>query len=248
MSASQPVRAAAAKDGRSDPWYLEWFLMFAALTVLLLYSTWTTFQAVGYKFGPYRSPFYPFDFTIGILSPALLIFWIPVAFRLTCYYWRRTYYRTYFLDPAGCAVNEPRKHYIGENAFPFILQNAHRYFFYLAALLLFIHWKETIASFFYKDAFGVGLGNVILMLDSIFLTVYVFSCHALRNIIGGKLNQFSCSPCARARHSAWNVVSMLNLRHGVWAWISLVTIIAADLYVRLLAQGLIKDINTWKVF
>ncbi|MBI5555425.1 MAG: succinate dehydrogenase [Elusimicrobia bacterium] len=238
----------ATKEGRTDPWYGEWFLMCSALTALLLYATWATFQADGYKFGPYRSPFYPFDFKIGRLSPALLVFWVPVLFRLTCYYWRKTYYRSYLLDPAACAVKELKKDYKGESVFPFILQNAHRYFVYLALGLLLIHWKETSASFYHQNVFGVGIGNGLLLVDSIFLTIYVFSCHALRNIVGGRLNQFSCSPCTRARYRAWNTISILNMRHGLWAWISLVTIISADLYVRLLAHGIIKDINTWRTF
>ncbi len=248
MNLLSSSRTTATKEGRTDPWYIEWFLMCLALTALLLYSNWAIFQAEGYKFGPYRSPFYPFDFRIGRISPALLLFWIPVFFRFTCYYWRKTYYRGYFLDPAACGVNEPKRDYKGESVFPFILQNAHRYFVYLAILLLLVHWKETIASFYYQGTFGVGVGNCLLLTDSVFLTLYVFSCHALRNIIGGKLNQFSCSPCSRARYGAWNTVSILNMRHGIWAWISLVTIIVADIYIRLLSHGIINDINTWKTF
>ena len=238
----------ASAPGRSDPWYLEWLLMCSALTVFLGYSGWATFQGKDYLFGPYRSPFYPFDFTVGGLSPALFVFWMPVLFRLTCYYWRRTYYRTYFLDPAGCAVPELRKGYKGESSFPFILQNLHRYFVYLAVILLCFHWKETVNSFFYQDTFGVGVGNILLLLDSVFLTIYVFSCHALRHLLGGKLKRFGCSHCSNVRYHAWNLSSILNERHGLWAWISLITIIVADLYVRLLSWGMITDINTWKTF
>lgn len=236
------------RDGRTDPWYFEWLLITGALTVFLLYAGWATFQGRDYKFGPYRSPFYPFDFSFWGLSPALFIFWIPVLFRLTCYYWRKTYYRSYLLDPPACAVGEPRKGYSGESTFPFILQNLHRYFVYLAIILIVFHWKETIASFYYDGVPGLGVGNIILLIDSAFLTIYVFSCHALRSIVGGKLNRFSCSTCSRARYRAWSVISIFNERHGLWAWISLITIIVADMYVRLLSWGVIKDVNTWKLF
>ena len=236
------------KEGRTDPWYIEWALMSAALTVFLLYSAWATLQGRDYIFGPYRSPFYPFDFKLGRLSPALVVFWIPVLFRLTCNYWRKSYYRSYFLDPPACAVGELRKNYAGESVFPFILQNLHRYFVYLALVLLVFHWKETIASFFYRDVFGLGVGNILLLVDSVFLTIYVFSCHALRHIVGGKINRFSCSRCSRARYHAWRAISIFNERHGIWAWISLITIIIADLYVRSLSWGIIRDINTWKSF
>lgn len=248
MSDPSPIRQPFVQEGRKDPWYLEWLLMSSALTVFLIYASWATFQASGYKFGPLRSPFYPFDFGIGNLSPALLVFWIPVAFRLTCYYWRKTYYRSYLLDPAACAVGEPKRNYKGESSFPFILQNTHRYFVYLALVLLTVHWKETISSFYYQRTLGIGVGNILILLDSVFITIYVLSCHALRNLVGGNLNQFSCSSCSKARYHAWNAVSFLNERHGLWAWISLISIIAADLYVRLLAWGMIKDINTWGTF
>ena len=41
------------------------------------------------------------------ISPGLLILWIPLGFRATCYYYRKAYYRFYFADPPGCAVGEP---------------------------------------------------------------------------------------------------------------------------------------------
>ena len=45
-----------------------------------------------------------------VLSPGLLILWIPLGFRATCYYYRKAYYRFYFADPPGCAVGEPTVH------------------------------------------------------------------------------------------------------------------------------------------
>ena len=38
------------------------------------------------------------------LSPAFLILWAPGGFRLTCYYYRKAYYRSIWLDPVACAV------------------------------------------------------------------------------------------------------------------------------------------------
>ena len=51
------------------------------------------------------------------ISPAVLILWAPGGFRLTCYYYRKAYYRAYFMDPPACAVGEPRNGYRGEIAF-----------------------------------------------------------------------------------------------------------------------------------
>ena len=56
-------------------------------------------------------------------------------FRLTCYYYRKAYYRSFWLSPPACAVPEPHAKYTGETRFPLILQNSHRYFFYAAVVL-----------------------------------------------------------------------------------------------------------------
>ena len=233
---------------RKDAWWIEWALMATALTVFLIYAMWATLQGKNYLAGPYRSPFYPLDFSPWGISPALLVFWIPVFFRLTCYYWRRVYYRVYLNDPSGCTVGEFRRGYRGETAFPFVLQNLHRYFVYLAVIFLILHWKDSLYSFYYNGKIGIGVGNVILLLDSFLLTLYVFSCHALRHIVGGSINRFWCSQCTRLRYRAWKGISILNYRHGFWAWVSLVGVIIADMYVRLLATGVIEDINTWGAF
>src|SRR5213595_1554094 len=51
------------------------------------------------------------------LSPAVLILWAPGGFRLTCYYYRKAYYRSFTLHPPGCAVAEGRRgEYRGETA------------------------------------------------------------------------------------------------------------------------------------
>ena len=60
-------------------------------------------------------------------SPALLILPFPGSFRFTCYYYRGAYYKAFWADPPSCSVGEPRKSYLGENSFPLILQNIHRY-------------------------------------------------------------------------------------------------------------------------
>ena len=65
------------------------------------------------------------------ISPAIIILIFPLGFRMTCYYYRRAYYRAFWLSPPACAVAEPHRRYTGETRFPLILQNVHRYFFYL---------------------------------------------------------------------------------------------------------------------
>jgi hypothetical protein len=46
--------------------------------------------------------------------------------------------------------------------------------------------------------------------------------------------------------STWKGVSWFNGRHMQFAWLSLVWVMVADLYVRLVAMGVIHDFNTWR--
>ena len=61
---------------------------------------------------------------------------MPALFRLTCYYYRGAYYKAFWADPPACTVAEPRLRYLGEQSFPLIMQNVHRYFLYLALIFL----------------------------------------------------------------------------------------------------------------
>lgn len=176
-------------------------------------------------------------------SPAFLILWVPGGFRFTCYYYRGAYYKAFWADPINCAVGEPRKKFLGERYFPLIIQNVHRYFFYLAALFIFLLAHDAWKGMWFTDVtgvkhFGVGVGTIILTLNPIFLGLYTFGCHSLRHLIGGFLDSKTKSPsCAKA----YNCVSCLNTRHMMWAWISLFWVGFTDVYIRLCATGVIHD-------
>ena len=110
--------------------------------------------------------------------PEHLPFFIPFAlislpfllgFRLTCYYYRKAYYRAYWLAPAACAVPDKspaRKTpgaYTGETRVPLILQNTHRYFWVFAVSHLGRQHLGRDQAFHGKDGgFGIGLGTIIL--------------------------------------------------------------------------------------
>lgn len=70
-----------------------------------------------------------------------------LGFRLTCYYYRKAYYRSVWQSPTSCAVPEPRAHYTGETRLPLIVQNTHRYFFYIAVVVSLINTYDAIAAF-----------------------------------------------------------------------------------------------------
>jgi hypothetical protein len=218
----------------------------------IVYTTWRAFEGKFYEcyeLGlPYLSPFYsPLidpQHHWWRFSPALLILGGPLSFRTTCYYYRKAYYRAFFLDPPGCAVGEGSgSKYKGETKFPFILQNVHRYFFYIAVIFIVFLWYDAVVAFFFPQGFGIGVGSLIMLANIILLTAYTFSCHSFRHLIGGKLDCFSCVNFGRPRHSAWRGVSFLNEYHMFWAWVSMISVGLTDLYIRLVSSGLIRDIR-----
>jgi hypothetical protein len=177
---------------RKDDWWVYPLLVFIALLSFVLYVTWAAFQGKHYFFGSYISPLYsPVLFgdsphswfgskpewwpAFLPWSPAILILWAPGLFRLTCYYYRGAYYKSFWADPPACTVSEPRKSYRGENSLPLIMQNIHRYFLYIALFfLLFLSYDVWKALWFVNPAtggrsFGIGVGTLVLAVNVIFL-------------------------------------------------------------------------------
>jgi len=232
---------------RRDAWWAELLPVIALLGLFAIYATARAFEGRYYEWGPYLSPFYsPLidpEHRWWPFSPALLILAGPLGFRATCYYYRKAYYRAFFLDPPACAVGEARHGYRGETAFPLVLQNIHRFFLYLAILFIVFLTVDAVRSFRFDGRFGVGLGSLVLTANVVLLTLYTFSCHSLRHLAGGQVDCFSCSASSRARYRLWRGVSALNERHGLFAWFSLVSVGLADLYVRELARGAIRDLR-----
>jgi len=234
----------AATATQRLPWWLSPVTVVVVLSSFGIYAAWSVFAGRDYEFGPYLSPFYSplLVFPWWPLSPAVLIMWIPLGFRLTCYYYRKAYYRAFLWDPPACARAERRgERYHGETRFPFILQNLHRYFLYGAAIVWIFLVADTVKAFFFDGRFGMGLGSLLFLTNVVLLGLYTFSCHSWRHLIGGRLDCFSCSLSGRVRHKAWERVSGLNRNHMLWAWTSLFSVALTDLYVRLLAWGVLQD-------
>ena len=216
--------------------------MVLALSSFVVYATWAVFFTQRGFVYPYLSPFYSPPIYVGNIPPAIWVAWAPLAFRFTCYYYRKAYFRSFFWHPRSCAVDEPAKRrYRGETVFPWVLNNFHRFAFYVTAIQVAFLWYDAIVAFDFAGRFGVGLGSVILLANVVLLSGYTFGCHALRHLAGGGLDCFSCSASARARHQLWKGVSILNVRHDRWAWASLVSVATADIYIRLLLAGVLHD-------
>src|SRR2546428_9716093 len=133
-----------AATARSDRWWVGPFLTVLGLGGFAVYATWAALQGSYYCSGSYLSPFYsPLLFvdpsapgsspvedawlgpwpewwpSILPASPAILILIFPLAFRATCYYYRKAYYRSFFAMPPACAVGGIRRgKYRGEAGSP----------------------------------------------------------------------------------------------------------------------------------
>ena len=240
MTRGEAPRGTPAAAAKGAPWWLQPLAIVVVLTGFGIYATWAAFQGANYRVGPYLSPFYSPPISIpGIpLSPAIWIIWIPLLFRATCYYYRKSYYRSFFWDPPACAIDEPLKGgYRGETAFPFVFNNLHRFFLYLSILVLAFLWYDAIEAFIYNGRLYLGLGSLILLVNVIFLSLYVLSCHSLRHLLGGNVDCFSCVAGGNTRYSLWTRLSVLNKRHGLYAWLSLFSVLIADVYVRFFAAA-----------
>ena len=141
------------------------------------------------------------------------------------------------------SVNRRGANIPGETAFPLILQNVHRYFFYLAFVFILFLWYDAVNAFFFDGHFGIGVGTLVLTVNVMLLSLYTCSCHSLRHLAGGKLDCFSCATFGRSRYSAWRGVSFLNERHMLLAWCSLISVGLTDFYIRMVACGAFHDLR-----
>ena len=256
---------------RTDRWWLEPLLTGSGFLLFIIYTTWAMLQAGYYWAGSYLSPLYsPLLFVdpgapgappmvhawFGYWpewwpsfippSPAIFILAGPLSFRLTCYYYRKFYYRAYFATPSACAVSPlPQKDYKGETHL-LLFQNLHRYTLYIAIFYIIVLAYDTFGSCFRYGKFGVGVGTLVMAVNVYLLSGYTLGCHALRHLVGGRLNCFSCpSGQEHFGHKAWKKVTWLNERHMLWAWASMIWVGFTDFYIRMVSMGIWHDFNTW---
>jgi hypothetical protein len=155
---------------------------------------------------------------------------------MTCYYYRKAYYRSFWFSPPACGVAEPHKKYTGETRFPLIGQNLHRYFFYAGLVFnVFLTYDAFISLKNVEGQWGhLSIGSLVLFASSGLLWFYSLSCHTCRHTVGGRLKHFSKHPL---RYKMWTTVSVLNTKHQQFAWFSLAAVAFADIYVRQVATG-----------
>ena len=245
---------------RTDRWWLQPTITVAVLVAFIIYATFRAFEEKFYFAEPLISPFYspclssdcvdgsalfgtPFGHVVlfGLaISPALFILIFPLGFRMTCYYYRKAYYRSFWQSPPACAVAEPHKSYSGETKAPLIVQNGHRWFFLAGMVFNVILTIDAVLAFRdeHKEWGHMSVGTIVLLINAALLWGYSLSCHSCRHIVGGRLRNFSKHPI---RYKMWGWVSKLNEKHQNFAWVSLFGVALTDFYVRLVAAGTITN-------
>src|SRR5215472_174514 len=243
MAVTQPAVAVRNPYSALPNWFYPTVVV-VVLSAFVVYATWVVFFQPAATSGPYLSPFDSPLIKLGPIPPGVLVAWAPLAFRLTCYYYRKAYFRSFLWHPRSCAVAEPaRGPYRGETAFPWILNNFHRFAFYATVVQVVFLWYDAVIAFDFGGRFGIGLGTALMVVNVVLLSGYTFGCHAFRHLAGGEMDCFTCSRTARARWQLWRGVSVLNVRHDLWAWASLVSVWSTDLFIRALQHGWLTDIR-----
>jgi hypothetical protein len=142
------------------------------------------------------------------VSPAFLILWGPGLFRLTCYYYRKAYYRSFWLLPPRARCRTPPALH-GETRFPLIMQTLHRYAWYVAVVfIVLLTWDALLAFRFNgrasdrgRDARDVGERHLPGRL------------HVLLPLLPACLRRLRELVLKGAwRHAVWRVITTLNER------------------------------------
>jgi hypothetical protein len=252
---------------RKDQWWIGPIATALGFGAFIVYSTFRAIYNGGYELGmgaehgpaflqdhsymisPFYSPLIVLPSWVPAwVSPAFLILWAPAGFRVTCYYYRKAYYRAYFLDPVACAVGEPSSYcgfrrcedYKGETRL-LIFQNLHRYFLYLALLFIVFLAFDVLLTCRWPNGFGLSVGTIVMAVNVALLFLYSTSCHSFRHIVGGRRDVFSRSGAGKLSYRLWTWATMLNKNHMLWAWASLFSVGFADFYIWMVASGRITD-------
>ena len=128
----------------------------------------------------YLSPFFSPDLeSWGLDLPftyAFFVIWVPLGLPRHLLLLPQGVLPIVLPVPPACAVTGPRRRrYRGEAAFPYVLMNAHRFFLYLATIVLGFLWYDAGARLLLPRpgrlaALGVGVGSLVLVANVVLLS------------------------------------------------------------------------------
>ena len=222
--ASVPHPRGFPKTLRTDTWWLEPALVAVSLAVFFGWLTISIFlEGWAYEIGPYLSPVYEpklWESEHWYASPAFVVLLGPVPFRATCYYYRRAYYRSFFLSPPACAVGDVAEDVQGRIAVP-VHRPEPAPAVHVRRAAVHPHPLVGAAHSFYNrglprartKAGASASARSSSCVNAFLLMMYTFSCHSLRHFVGGGLNCFSCTKWTRTRKRVWDYVTAWNAHH-----------------------------------
>lgn len=218
------------KEFLEPNWRLWSFILVLVLGIFLM----VTYPVYYSRSTGLTDPFY---------SPTVAVLPFVGLFRMTCYAYRKDYHRHVFNHPRNCEVGFRAefkgREYTGETRF-FRLENLHRYFVYFAVAILPFFYYDLYLSMAYQPGFTLTLGGLLLIVNTAFVTLYTFSCHAIRHLVGGNIDCFSCQH--NTRNKIFNGQTLLNNHHETFAWLSLTMFFLVDLFIRATMAGVIPNI------
>ncbi|MCL5404451.1 MAG: succinate dehydrogenase [Candidatus Marsarchaeota archaeon] len=231
MDAQKSLHSLIPAEFLEPNWRLYSFIFLVAFTIWLLLE---------FPVKPYKGIIDPF------YSPTILVLPFVGLFRLTCYAYRKDYHRHVFKHPVSCALDSrgdsAKRTYSGETGF-FRVENLHRYFMYFSVLILPFFFYDFYVSITFGGGLIIRLASLILLANALMVTIWVFSCHAVRHLTGGRIDCYGCKYAGKQRNSFFNFQSKLNAHHEALAWTSLIMFVFVDLYIRALAAGIPLDVT-----
>ena len=244
---------------RTDRWWLSPLIVDLGFAAFIIYATVRAFLQNSYFVADYHylTPFYSPCVSTGCVPEAshfgtqfLPDVWcsryaalsLPflLLFRLTCYYYRGAYYRSVWQSPTACAVAEPHAKYTGETRFPLIIQNTHRYFFYIAGIISVINTYDAIVAFHSPSRLRLRPGQH----HPPGQRRHAVGLHAVLPLLPPRRRR----PAQALLQAPDPVLDLdpgvpLNTRHKLFAWITLGTLMLTDFYIMLVASGTISDLR-----
>ena len=218
------------KEFLEPNWRLWSFIILIAVGVFLM-ATYPVYYSSSTGL---TDPFY---------SPTLAVVPFVALFRFTCYAYRKDYHRHVFNHPRTCEIGFRAefkgREYTGETRL-FRIENAHRYFMYFAVAILPFFYYDIYLSMVYQPGFTLTLGGLLLIVNTALVTLYTFSCHAIRHLVGGNTDCFSCKH--NTKNKIFNRQTILNMHHETFAWLSLTMFFLVDLFIRATVAGVFPNI------
>jgi len=138
-----------------------------------------------------------------------------------------------------CAVAELGKHrYRGETAFPFILAESPSLFSVCGFILLFFLWRDAFRAFF-LTALSASDSAPSCCFFNVILPDRVCPLLPLAPPLGKEESStaFPARPSGVSATRLGGGLGILNERHMLYAWISLITVGLTDLYIRMVATA-----------